>query len=52
MGLAAEPICGVATPLLDLVFDILSSDYHGLRFWDEQPVDAVIIGKLCRTHHG
>jgi len=52
MGLAADPIRGVATALLVSLTDILSSNRHRLRLWDEWPVVAGIVGWLGRERRG
>jgi hypothetical protein len=43
MGLAAEPICGLAATLFVSLTDILSSDQHHLWLWDERPVVAGVV---------
>ena len=42
MGLAAEPIHGVAAAHFISLTDIFSSDRHRLSLWDEWPVVAGI----------
>jgi len=46
MGLAGEPIHGVATALFVLLTDIVSSDRHCSMLSDEWPVVAAIVGLL------
>jgi len=44
MGLAAEPIGGVAATLFISLADIFSSEWDCLRLWDKRPDVAGIVG--------